>query len=54
MLISKKTYENLSEEDKDKLEYSNPCITNTKNILRVGEVFDDYLNYWRPARENDF
>lgn len=30
MIISKKKYDKLSEEDKNKLEYSNPCITKDK------------------------
>lgn len=47
-------YDKLSTKEKNKLTYSNPCITNTPNVLRVGQVFDSDLGYWRDARKSDF
>lgn len=58
MLITKKEYEKLTEEQRNSMEYSNPCVApkskSGKKQVRVGEVFDDDLGYWRPAHKSDF
>lgn len=57
MTITRKEYENLdiNKMSKDeKLRYSNPCVTDDPNILRVGEVFDSDLDAWRSAEWYDF
>lgn len=53
MIISKKEYDALTPEEKSELRYSNPCIYSETHI-RVGEVFDDELGYWKPAQEWHF
>lgn len=52
--IYRDEYEKLSNSKKNRLEYSNPCSTNDPNVLRVGQVFDGDLGYWRDAYESDF
>ena len=46
MIIERKQYEALSNEDKKKLEYCNPCKTNDPDYIRVSEIFDVDLGYW--------
>lgn len=52
--IYRDEYKKLSKSKRSQIEYSNPCSTNDPNILRVGQVFDDDLGYWRKAYKSDF
>lgn len=60
MIIKKKKYDKLTPEQLKDVRYWNPCVvvkkdgTISKNKLRVGEVFDNYLGCWRQANKSDF
>lgn len=54
MIITRQEYDSLTKEQLMSLKYSNPSLTNDPNEIRVGEVFDDWLGYWREADKSDF
>jgi hypothetical protein len=53
MIITRKEYEALSDDQRNQLKYSNPYCVDDSHV-RVGEVLDDELGVWRTATESDF